>query len=93
VGVKHGYGYEQGPTIDIVKLGEAAIQQCDDEHVEDCTARWGDYSASQVYGGHMWFAVPYAGEEHTDFRAQWRSWIAVESLKMPAEEGHHDGKY
>lgn len=82
MGVKHGYGYEQGPTIDIIKLGDASIQQCDDtEYAGECVARWGDYSASQVFGGHMWFAVPYAGDIHeADYRAQWRSWIAVDTL-------------
>lgn len=80
MGGKGGYGYEQAPSINIVKLGEDFIQQCDENHSTDCIARWGDYSASQVYGGHMWFAVPYAGEVHTDYRSQWRSWIAVEGL-------------
>jgi hypothetical protein len=80
VGGKQGYGYDKGPSINIIKLGEDYIQQCDDLQGNDCTARWGDYSASQAYGGHMWFAAPYAGEADTDYRSQWRSWIAVEAL-------------
>jgi hypothetical protein len=81
VGGKQGYGYEQGPSINIIKLGEDFIQQCDADHSTDCTARWGDYSAAQVYGGHMWFAAPYAGEVHGDiYMSQWRSWLAVEGL-------------
>jgi hypothetical protein len=50
VGGKEGYGYEQSSSIEIIKLGPAAINDGDTDGV----ARWGDYSASQVYGDHMW---------------------------------------
>jgi hypothetical protein len=92
VGRKEGYGYDQAPRIDIIKLGPAAITQIDaDENgdpvttdctAHDCIARWGDYSASQVYGDHVWFAVPVAKELSAteDYRQAWRSWISVESL-------------
>lgn len=53
VGGKEGYGYEQTPSIEIIKLGPAAINECEEGQTTGI-ARWGDYSASQVFGGHMW---------------------------------------
>lgn len=53
VGGKEGYGYEQSSSIEIIKLGPAAINDGD----VDGVARWGDYSASQVFADHMWWVV------------------------------------
>lgn len=82
-----GVGYERVPSIDIIKLGDAAIMQTSDNPEDPNappTARWGDYSASQVYGDCMWFAVPIAKElsdTEPNFREAWRSWVAVEDLE------------
>lgn len=84
VGVQKGVGYEKVPSIDIIKLGDASITQTtEDGDDQDAIARWGDYSASQVFGDCMWFAVPIAkqlSETETNYREAWRSWVAVEDL-------------
>lgn len=79
--MKRGYGATL--HIVIVRLGRAAIEQTsDDLSKDDLVARWGDYSAMQVFEGQMWYAVPIAEAllDNEDYRQAWRSWVGVEEL-------------